>query len=521
MSPDEPSEIEMGGIQLPRADWEATPASVQSLVSALLTTIAEQQTQLGELSKQFAAMSERVSHLEEQVRQTSQNSSRPPSSEGFGKAKRPPRKPGKRRRGGQPGHEGQSRDLYPIEACTEVLNHIPSVCRTCGVPLAGEDSAPYRHQIVELPPIEPIVIEHRLHQLACEHCGSVTRSVLPEGVTRRGYGERLSALVALLSGGYRQSHRQVKTLLVALANIKISTGSINRLRQEMSDALAAPVEQALVYVQQSGVLHSDETSFTQSNGDGANEDGKRAWLWVLVTPWVSVFSVWLSRSQAVAKTLIGQSYQGTVVSDRYSSYGWIPVTQRQVCWAHLKRDFTCIAERSGVSQAIGEGLLEQEKKLFQLWYQVRDGTLTRAAFCQAVQPVQTEVNRWLQEAASYDIAAQEKSPLAKTVRTCRQLLAIEPALWTFVDIVGVEPTNNVAERALRPAVIWRRTSFGAQSQAGSEFVAHMLTVLTSLQAQQRDVLDFLSQAIRAARLGQKMPAILPQTSAEDETSLVA
>ena len=521
MRSDAPSEIEIGGTRLPRADWEATPASVQSLVAVLLATIAQQQEQISQLSAQRAVMSERVCHLEEQVRQTSQNSSRPPSSEGFGKAKQPPRQAGKRRRGGQPGHEGQSRDLYPIEACSEVIDHVPWVCRECGVPLSRQDSAPYRHQIVELPPIQPIVIEHRLHQLACEHCGSLTRSGLPEGVTRRGYGERLSALVALLSGGYRQSHRQVKTLLAALAGIKISTGSINRLRQEMSEALAHPVEQALAYVQQSGVLHSDETSFTQGHGDGANETGKRAWLWVLVTPLVSVFAVWLSRSQAVAKTLIGESYDGIVVSDRYSSYGWIPLSQRQVCWAHLKRDFTCIAERSGVSQAIGEGLLEQEKKLFQLWYQVRDGTLTRAAFRQAVQPVQAEVNRWLQEAASYDIGAQEKTPLAKTVRTCRQLLAMESALWTFVDTVGVEPTNNAAERALRPAVIWRRTSFGAQSQAGSEFVARLLTVVTSLQAQQRDVLDFLTQAIQAARLGQKQPDLRPQSLAEDETPLAA
>lgn len=521
MSADDPSEIEIGGIRLSRADWEATPASVQALVAALLTTIAQQQEQLGQLSEQLVAMSERISHLEEQVRQTSQNSSKPPSSEGFGQAKRPPRKAGKGRRGGQPGHEGQSRDLYPIEACAEVLNHIPSVCRRCGVPLTGEDSAPYRHQIVDLPPIEPIVIEHRLHQLACEHCGTLTRSVLPEGVTRRGYGERLSALVALLSGGYRQSHRQVKTLLAALAGIEISTGSINRLRQEMSDALAAPVEEALGYVKQSGVLHSDETSFTQGNGDGTNEDQKRAWIWVLVTPVVSVFAVWLSRSQTVAQALIGERYGGIVVSDRYSSYGWIPIPQRQVCWAHLKRDFTRIAERSGVSQSIGEGLLAEEKKLFQLWYQVRDGTLTREAFRQAVQPVQAEVNRWLQEGASYDIGTQEKTPLAKTVRTCRQLLAIEPALWTFVERVGVEPTNNAAERALRPAVIWRRTSFGAQSQAGSEFVARMLTVVTSLQAQQRDVLDFLTQAIHAARLAQEHPNLLPQTSEEVETPLVA
>jgi hypothetical protein len=313
----------------------------------------------------------------------------------------------------------------------------------------------------------------------------------------------------------------VKTLLAALANIQISTGSINRLRQEMSAALAHPVRQALEHVQQAGVLHSDETSFQQGNGDGANGDGKRAWIWVLVTPLVSVFTVWLSRSQTVAKALIGETYGGIVVSDRYSSYGWIPMAQRQVCWAHLKRDFTRIAERSGVSQIIGEGLLAQEKKLFQLWYQVRDGTLNREAFRQAVHPIQAEVNQWLQEVASYDIKAREKTPLAKTVRTCRQLLAIESALWTFVDIVGVEPTNNAAERALRPAVIWRRISFGAQSQAGSEFVARMLTVLASLQAQQRDVLTFLTQSIHAARFGQEPPSLLPQTSAEDETPLAA
>lgn len=521
MNTDGRSEIEIGGILLPQADWEATPANVQALVTTLLNTIAHQQEQLGQLSQQLTVMSDRVSHLEEQVRQTSQNSSRPPSSESFGKAKRPQRKPGKGRRGAQPGHPGQSRDLYPIEACTEVMDHVPTVCRACGVPLSGEDSPPYRHQIVELPPIEPIVIEHRLHQLACEHCGSLTRSVLPEGINRRGYGERLSALVALLSGGYRQSHRQVKTLLTALANIKMSTGNINRLRQEMSVALTHPVQQALGYVQHSGILHSDETSFVQGNGDGSNEDGKRAWVWVLVTPLVSVFAVCLSRSQAVAKTLIGEAYNGIVISDRYSSYRWIPLAQRQVCWAHLKRDFTRIAERSGVSKAIGEGLLGQEKTLFQLWYQVRDGTLTREAFRQAVQPIRAAIHRELQDGASCDIGPQEKTPLAKTVRTCRQLLAIEPALWTFVEVAGVEPTNNAAERALRPAVIWRRTSFGSQSQAGSEFVARMLTVVTSLQAQRRDVLEFLSQAIHAARFGQEPPSILPQTSAEDETPLAA
>jgi len=512
MNPDDPSEIEIGGIRLPRVDWEATPASVQASVVTLSNTIARQQEQLAQLN-------ERIAQLEEQVRQTSQNSSRPPSSDGFAPAKPSQRQPGKRRRGGQPGHPGHSRNLYPLEACSEVVEHYPPVCRVCGEPLSGQDRSPYRHQVVELPPIQPLVCEHRLHQLTCGHCGSATRSVLPPGVSSRGYGDRLSALVALLSGGYRQSHRQVQTLLKALAGIDLSTGSINRLRQEMSAALASPVRQALDSVQRCAVLHSDETSFVQGNSDGANDDGKRAWLWVLVTPQVSVFAVYLSRAQAVAKRLIGETYDGIVVSDRYSSYGWIPVAQRQVCWAHLKRDLTGIAERRGVSREIGSGLLAQEKALFQLWYQVRDGTLTREAFRQAVCPIQAEVKRWLQEGASYEIGVREKTPFAKTVRTCRQLLSVEPALWRFVETVGVEPTNNAAERALRPGVMWRRVSFGARSEAGSEFVARLLTAVTSLQSQERDVLEFLHEAIRAARQGQEPPSLLPQTAAEVETTV--
>lgn len=523
MKPDTEPEIEIGGIRLPQGDWEATPPSVQALVQGLLATITQQQETIARQQKQLEQLSERVAHLEERLGQTSKNSSRPPSSEVFGGKKGSGTKGKRGRRGGQPGHQGQSRRLYAQEACEAVIDHVPKTCQKCGEPLSGSDEHPYRHQIVELPPIEPRVREHRLHQLTCEHCGAKTRSPLPEGVSRSGYGERLSALVALLSGGYRQSHRQVKTLLQAIANLELSTGSINRLRREMSEALAAPVAQAQEYVGQAQVLHSDETGFAQGNGDGKNEAGKRAWLWVLVTPLVSVFAVLLSRSQAAAKSLIGETFTGIVVSDRYGGYGWIPLSQRQLCWAHLQRDFTRIAERSGVSRDIGEGLLAQERRLFELWYQVRDGTLEREAFRQAVLPIRAQVRRWLEVGADYEIGPREKTPLAKTVRTCRQLLKVESALWTFVAVEGVEPTNNAAERALRPAVIWRRTSFGSQSQAGSEFVAHLLTVVTSLEAQQRDVWEFLTQAIQAARFGQEPPSLLPGSTAavDDESSLAA
>lgn len=500
----EPS-IDISGISISASDWEATPASVKALVATLIETISR--------------LEDRVSHLEEQLNQNSQNSSRPPSKDGFGAPKGTEKGKGGGKRGAQPGHPGHFRKLYPPDACQGIVEHRPETCAHCGETLSGDDPAPYRHQIVELPPMVPIVIEHRLHALSCAHCGETTRSPLPLSVHPGGYGERLSAVVALLSGTYRQSHQQVKTCLAALFGIEMSTGSINRLRREVSEALAEAVAEAQAYVQQEAVIHSDETGFRQGNSDGQNTAKKRGWLWVLVTPVISVFTILLSRSQSAAQTLIGEAFDGIVVSDRYGAYNWIDISQRQVCWAHLKRDFTAIAERHGVSRSIGEGLLAQEKLLFELWYQVRDGTLSRNTFTERVHPIRAALKVLLEEGASYAIGPKEKTPLAKTVRTCQQLLRVEPALWTFVTVAGVEPTNNIAERYLRPAVIWKHISFGAESQAGSEFVARMLTTVTSLTMQQRDVLDFLTQTYRATRFGQATPSLLPLPRAEAETLL--
>ena len=238
------------------------------------------------------------------------------------------------------------------------------------------------------------------------------------------------------------------------------------------------------------------------------------WLWVMVTPLVSYFEVFLSRSQASARTFLGEGFSGVVVSDRCPSYNWIDLEQRQVCWAHLTRDFTAIAERSGASAEIGAALLRRERRLFREWHKVRDGTLSRAEFSQAIAPLRRGLKRELAAATQLIDPRGKKSPLAKTVRTCEKILQVEKALWTLVDTPGVEPTNNAAERALRPAVIWRRTSFGAQSRTGSQFAARMMTVVTSLNAQKRPVLAFLSQTFQAARQGDAIPSLIPGVDAE-------
>jgi transposase len=482
-------------IELSTADWEGTPIAVQQLVLALL---AENQE-----------LKARLSVIEEQIKQNSQNSSKPPSKDGLGAKPKAKKVKGQRNRGGQPGHPGQERNFHELTAESEIHEHIPSSCRVCGVELEGADPQPYRHQVVEVPPIVAKITEHRLHQLECPHCGKKTRAKLPAGVSAIGYGARLSALVAWLSSDYRQSHGQLQQLLKRLLGIDISTASINRLRQEMSQALESVVTKAHEYVQLQSQLHSDETSFSQGNCDGHNPKQRQGWLWVVVTKLISIFEVSLNRGQVTAKQLIGEQYAGIVISDRYSSYNWLKVEQRQVCWAHLKRDFTAMAERSGVSQTIGQALLKRQQRLFRWWHRVRDGTMSGADFETAVVALRLGFQAELESAVQLPIGKNENTPLAKTVRTCEQLLKIEPALWTFVTVPGVEPTNNAAEQALRQAVIWRRTSFGSQSLAGSQFVARLLSVVTSLKAQQRDVWDFLTLVCQAARFDLPMPSLIP------------
>ena len=311
-------------------------------------------------------------------------------------------------------------------------------------------------------------------------------------------------MVALLCGAYRLSHEQVKNLMKELWGVRMSIGTLNRIRQTLSQQLAPSVNEAMAYVQKSELAYVDETSWKQNDGDGGNPEKKSSWLWVAACDSVTVYRVTLNRASRSAQELLGPTYEGLVVSDRYSAYNWLDRGQRQLCWAHLKRDFTRMSERSGVAGEIGQALLRQTKRLFRWWHRVRDGTLSWELFEVAMTRLRPRVHCLLSEAADLCEHPQEKTPLAQTARTCAMILKFEPALWTFVECRGIEPTNNTAERALRTAVIWRRLSFGSHSRVGSEFVARMLTVVTTLRTQGRSILDFLIQVLRHTS-----PSLLP------------
>ena len=474
--------------------WERIPPEAQAYIRALESRLSALEARVQTLQAQNRA-------LQERLHQNSRNSSRPPSSD---PPQRPrPRRPrGQRRRGGQPGHPGHTRTLLPVEEVDEVVVLKPDRCSGCHALLWGDDPAPFRHQVIEMPPLKPVITEYQWHQLTCSECGEVTRAPWPEGVPSGTYGPRVQATVALYTGAYRLSKRTTQQMMEEVFGVPMSVGTIGPLEQATTAAVAAPVEEARTYVHAQEVAHLDETSWRQ--GD------KRAWVWVAVTSWVTVFVVRLSRGGQVARELLGEHFSGILVTDRYSAYNWYPVRWRQLCWAHLLRDFEAMRARGGGSEEIGDALLAQAHQMFTWWHRVREGTLQRSTFRSYMTPLRREVERLLE--------AGSRCGVPKTAGTCRDILKRREALWTFVQVAGVEPTNNTAERALRPGVLWRKGSFGTQSAEGSRFVESMMTVAATLKQQQRSVLEYLTAACEAALRGEEAPSLLPASAQQSQAA---
>jgi transposase len=460
-------------------------------------TLDEANALLAVLWAELVRLRERVAELEARLGQNSSNSSRPPSSDPPS-APAPARGgPSGRKRGGQPGHVAHQRILVPPERVDRVVEHWPAVCRHCQAALPADpdlvvaDAAV--HQVTELPPVRAEVTEHRLQRLRCPCCGVETRATLPPDVPGGAFGPRLQATVALLTGRYHLSRRAVAAICAEVLGAPVALGSVAGLCQATSAALAEPVTAAEQAVRTAAVANADETSWLQA--------GKICWLWVVVTARATVFRIAASRSGKVLQAMLTEQFTGHVGSDRWTGYLWLGVDRRQVCWAHLKRDFQALVDRGGAAREVGEPALALAARLFVAWHAARDDPAARTRLPQAMQPAQDEFRALL--------TSGTESPNAKAAGLCRALLDLWPALWTFVTVPGVEPTNNAAERALRPAVLWRKQSFGSQCDAGARFVERLLCVVTTCQQQQRSALDYLTAVCSAAQHGSAIPALVP------------
>jgi transposase len=459
--------------------WDTLSPEAQAAVSALVDSFER-----------------RVAALLEKGRRNSTNSSKPPSSDPPSVKRRPPSPPSGKKRGGQPGHARHVRPLVPPEGVRQVIECKPPACRWCGDALAGDDPEPLRHQVAELPPVRPVVDEYRLHRLTCPRCRTTTRAKLPPGVPCGAFGPRLRAILSVLAGAYRLGKRPIRQLASDLLGLAISTGMISRLERRAAAELEAPVEELRDHVRRATSAHIDETSWWQGPD--------KAWLWAAVTKRATVFTIATSRGAEIAKDMLGTDARKVVISDRFKGYVWIK--RRQFCWAHIDRDLQAMIDRGGEPAEVGRRLLGHSERLFDWWHRVRDGTMARATLRSYV-----DVMRY---AFRSDLRRGLECGCARTAGTCRELLAGETHLWTFVRVGGIEPTNNHAERALRHGVIYRKLSGGTDSESGSRFVERVLTVVATCRQQGVNVLDYLTRCYQAILDGKPAVSLFTTPTAQ-------
>jgi transposase len=458
--------------------------------------LAEKIAQLVQLCE---AQQREIDELKARLGRSSRNSSKPPSSDQPGQQKKKRRKRNSGRRpGGQPGHPGANRDLLPSDQADKIVEHFPEHCEGCGCDLPHVKSDdPLRKQVWEIPPpVAPHVTEHRLNGGPCPHCGANNVASFGPEVPRGVFGPRVESTCAYLGAGFRLSVRERRRLFQDLFGMKMSTGTVKAIDNRVSENISAIYDEARAWLGQAAVAHADETSWPLGH--------HRGWLWVAVTELVTVFQVDPRRSAAAFRRLFGPDFSGILITDRLASYDGHPEDDRQLCWAHLVRRFQGYADHSAAEfQGFGQCGLSITERLFQAWGAYREEHLDRTRLLREIDPLRQDLTALLITGAL--------SGLKGIAGFSYHLIERAGGLWTFAEIDGVEPTNNNAERSLRPAVLWRKGSYGSRSERGCRFVERLLTVVASLRSQGRDVLSFLADACEAPLHGMDPPSLLPTT----------
>jgi transposase len=453
----------------------------EAVVAALLALSA----QVAALEAQLEKQEERLAELERHLGRNSRNSSLPPSQDPPGAPPRPRQAASGRKRGAQKGHKGRGRRLAPSEAVDEIIDHWPEYC-FCGHHFTEAERrparAPLRHQVAELPRIAVTITEHRLNHLRCPRCGTVSRAAFPADLPPGAFGPRLEAAVATLAVRNRVSRRDTVELVRELFGAHLSVGSIDAILGRAATALRLPYEELLHHIRAAPAVNVDETGWRTGGG-------KRT-LWGALTGRAAVFRIAPDRHEREAKALLSERFAGIAISDRWWAYNYLDPERRQVCWAHLVRDLTAHSEGLGAQKEFGLAGLGIAKQLFLAWDDYRtDGDRERLAARMA--PVKKELKALLEAAAT-------KSPRHRRHRTfAKNLLKLWPALWTFVSVPGVEPTNNHAERGLRGAVILRKLSLGSQSEEGERTIERLLSASVTCRLQGRSLFAYLGDVLAA------------------------
>jgi transposase len=478
-------------------------AELEAALAARDAELAVRDARIAEFEAITAKLAAQIEVLEEKLRRNSSNSHLPPSSDGPGAAAkgkgkaRDKRAPGKRKRGGQKGRRGAHRALFPVEAVDDFIEMFPAACEGCGAALPETpDSDPRRHQVLELFGCRPRVSEFRRHEVACD-CGHRTRAAYdPEKIPSSPFGPRLTSVVAMLTGVYHLSRRRAQQLLRELFGIEISLGAVSAIEARASVALVSAVEEAQRAIEDADVKHTDATSWLRA--------GITMSLWTIACSVATVYRILKDGSRDTIRPLYG-ALKGILVSDRATVFDFWLMMLRQICWAHLVRKFVSFSERDGPAGAIGRELLDCAALVFEYWHGFKDGHLTRDELVTWMRPLERQLEAVLERAVAAGIPRLSGS--------CANILAHKDALWTFVTHDGVEPTNNHAERELRAFVLWRKRSFGSQSERGERFAERVMTVAHTARKQGKNVLDFLTECCTAHVQGTTPPSLLGVSAA--------
>jgi transposase len=453
-------------------------------------------------------LEERVGRLEEQTRSDSRNSSTPPSAdppktrqqrraEARAKAKELLAKGGgERKAGGQVGHRGSGRKLLAEDQVDEFVHHYPDACGGCGHEFAESEKRPSRrpgrHQVAELPPIAVVVTEHRTHRLRCPDCKSKSSGVLPAVVAGSAFGPGLQAAVVTLTARNRVSRRDMSELARDLFGLGLSVGTVDAICQRAAAVLAEPHEALVASVLDWPTLNADETGWRTA--------GEQRTLWTATTEHAAIFKIAEDRHADRLDELIGSGYAGIVGSDRWWAYDHLDCESRQACWQHLKRDFTRHAEGLAEQKTFGETGLALTGRLFEAWHAL-DEHRDRARLQAEMAPIQAQLRALLEH------AGRNSKRTKYHRRFANNLLKIWPALWTFVTVEGVEPTNNAAERALRGPVISRKLSHGTRTDDGERFIERALSASVTCRLQGRSLFHYLRDLLAANTRGDPLPTL--------------
>lgn len=454
------------------------------------------------LIEQVVALRAEVEELGRQVGRSSSNSSTPPSQD-------PPKSRAERRTaareaykrsmrgsGGQPGREGKTREMASPEQVDRRFEHLPGPCE-CGHCFSGSEERlgdPLIHQKWELPPICPLVFEHLLWRLECPRCGKANLAELrAAGVSGSAFGPRMEAHIALLAGVYRLSRSQVAEVVREVFGCEISTGAVDNTIMRMSAVLADPWAELRDAVRKAEVIHADETSWRLR--------GAQQWLWLGASALHACYRIDPSRSQRAAKELLGEDFGGFVITDRYAGYHFLDVLQQQLCWAHVIRQLVEISERPGAAGKLGRALVNAAREVIAAHRRYLEQGRGLAWLQAQLAPLRAQVKALLEKGAN--------GRHTRTARFCAGLLDEYEALWTFCEAPDIEPTNNAAERALRHAVIMRKTQLGTQSDAGSRWIERICSIKETCRLQRRSPLAYLVEAANAAQQREPLPTLVP------------